>query len=223
MLSVIKRDWMLIRQKYLFLMPVLSMSLILLFPKGDEGYFIIGVPVVFIFSVFIFIQDDNSLRQLLSMPISRAGIARARFLSGWVFMSAGLVYIVVLGFGLGLVYPSALTAFIRHLDLLTLFTYLWVLSAMAFIAYPVLFLFIGKGVQALVAFTLGMNVLLGVYFLMRFNAAGPDIFEILKSLIMSLQKYHSSPLNYVASALTLLIVNSINMKLCEWIFTRKEF
>ncbi|NQT62795.1 MAG: ABC-2 transporter permease [Candidatus Marinimicrobia bacterium] len=223
MFEIMKRDWILIRHKYLFLLPILSMSLVLLFPKADEGYFVIGAPVVFTFSVFVFIQDDTSLRQLLSMPFSRAGIARARFLSGWAFMGAGMVYIVVLGFGLGLIYPEALKAFIQHLDLKTLFTYLWVLSGITLIAYPVLFMFLGKGVQALIAFALGLNVLFGVYFLMRFNATGPDIFEVLKSLIISLQAYHTSPLNYLTSALTLLILNGINLKLCEWIFLKKEF
>ncbi len=223
MYEIIKRDWILFRQKFLFLIPIFSISLILLYPKADEGYFVIGVPVAFIFSVFIFIQDDKSIQELLSMPFSRNGIARGRFMSGWVFMGAGIAYIIVLGLCLGLVYPHAFSAFFHHLDLNTLFIYLWFLTALTVIAYPVLFMFIGKGVQALLIFMLGLNVLLGIYFLLRFNAAGPDLFGGLKSIILYLQSYHSGPLKYLISTMTLLLINGINLKLCEKIFSRKEF
>lgn len=223
MLTLIKRDWILYRKHLAYLIPALSISLILLYPEADRGYFILGVPVVFFFSVLLFIQDDKGIQQLLSLPFSRSDIARGRFTAGWLLMGAGMLYITLLGFLLGMAYPHALTAFIHFLNFNTLFIYLWFLSIMAFIAYPVLFIFLGKGVKLMLTIALVLNVLLGVFFLLRFNAGGPDIGKLLGGVAGFLQNFHTTPLNYLASTIALIVINGINLKLCEWIFSRKEF
>lgn len=223
MLALIKRDMILYKKHLAYLMPALSISLILLYPEADRGYFIIGVPVVFFFSILLFVQDDRGIQQLLSMPFSRRDIARGRFAAGWALMGAGMLYITVLGFVLGLAYPEALASFMGFLNPRTLFIYLWFLSGMTFIAYPILFIFLGKGVKLLLTVALAVNVLLGVFFLLRFNAGGPDIGGLIKTVTGFLYNYHISPVNFVISGITLILINGINLKLCEWIFSRKEF
>lgn len=225
MLEILKRDWILFRQKFLYLIPIMSISLILLYPKSDEGYFIIGLPVVFIISILLFVHDDKDkgILQLISMPFSRMEIARGRFFSTWVFIASGMVYIIGLGLLLGLFYPTAIQSFLGLLTMKMLFTYLWFLSTMALLIFPLMYFFLGKGLQALILAGLGLNVLFGVFFLIQSQSSGRDIYSMLESVVHVLYNYHSGVGNILLSILGLLLMNFVNLKVCEWIFIRKEF
>ncbi|NQV16688.1 ABC-2 transporter permease [bacterium] len=225
MVEMMKRDWILFKNKFLFMIPIMSISLILLYPKADEGYFIIGLPLIFILPVLLFVVDDKDkgTQQLLSLPFSRKGIAQGRFFSAWILMGVGFAYLLVLGFSLGIFYPEAFISFVGYLKLETLFLYLWFLTALVLIAFPVLFALLGKGIQALVFVGLGLNLLLGVFFMFQFQSAGPDLFEIIKGLVLSIRAYHQGFMSYTTSLLILILLNWLNLRLCQWIFMRKEF
>ncbi len=225
MLEILKRDWILFRQKFIYLIPIISMGLILIYPKADEGYFVIGVPVVFIISVLLFAQDDKDkgILQLISMPFDRRTIARGRFLSAWIFIGSGIVYLIVLGLLLGLFYNDALQSFLRHLNIKMLFIYLWFISALTLLTFPIMYAFLGKGLQVLVMIGLGLNILLGVFFFIQAQSNGSDIFAILETFVQTVRDYHTGIGSYLLSLLGFIAVNIINLKICEWIFMRKEF
>ncbi|NQV30678.1 MAG: ABC-2 transporter permease [Candidatus Marinimicrobia bacterium] len=225
MVEMIKKDWILFKSKFLFMVPLFSLSLIILYPKADEGYFVIGLPLVFILSVMLFVQDDKSqsILQQLSRPNSRKNIARGRFLAAWTFTGVGILYLIVLGFALGLLYQEAFMSFLTFLNFETLFIYLWFLTGLLLIAFPLMYLFMGKGLYAMVFLGLGLNVLLGMFFLIQAQWAGPFLFEILEKLVQTLQAQHTGFSNYLISLSLLLLINMLNMRLCEWIFSRKKF
>jgi hypothetical protein len=225
MLKVLRRDLFMYGNKMLYLIPIMSISLIILFPKGDEGYFVIGLPLVFIASVMLFLQDEKGLglQMLLSQPLSRSDVARGRFFSAWAVMGFSAVYQVALGLILSLVYPEARAGFLHHLNFQTLYIYFWFLTMLSLVGFPILYVYMGRSIQAflLIAFTL--NVLLGAFFLLKRETAGANLFDSLEGIILWLNSAHDSVHAFGVSSILLVLINYLNLHFCAWILSRKEF
>ena len=225
MLDIFKRDLLMYKSKIAIFVPIFSTSLIILFPKADEGFFVMGLPLVFLISIMVFVLDDmgKGVQMLISQPITRQGIARGRFVSAWIFMGLGGAFIILLGLVLSIIVPEARGGFLKNLNLNTLMIYLWFLTALCLPVFPILYALMGRGIQGVVFLGLGLNALLGVFFFFRFEQRGPDLFAGISSLVHGMIDFHQSYGNILLSLVLILVLNLINMRICEWILVRKEF
>ena len=225
MIEMIKREWLLFFKRVYYFIPVLSISLILLYPEGDRGYFIIGLPLTLVMSILLFVQDDrkDNVHQLINLPLSRAEIASGKYFAAWSLMLANMFYLVMLGFFLGLFSPDALPGFMSFLRPPMFFTYLWVLTLLTIPIFPVLYFFLGRGLQALVLLGLGFNALFGVLVLVQYNRSGASFFDLLAHWSHAIYTFHTEPFQYLISILGLGLLNFGILYVCRWIFIRKEF
>ena len=199
------------------------------FRDSPRAYVMISCLMVAIIPFSILMREERFKGNVLncSLPFQRSTIVLSKYVSAWLMILGGLLYVLAFGSVLCLFAPVSRTEFLQMLSLKTLFTILSVYTLFICFFYPLIFRFgIGQGflitLVMLQVAGLGLTAMMG-------TSIGFDLRSIIDGIkggildsINFLVHFFGMPGFYLFLILVIILLHIISLTCSKALFARRD-